>query len=208
MFNSGYIESIEDPNDVVLDQYFPKSDNLPSKYDFAKFQQIKPKDQGNTSQCVPYSMSVLLESRKMLNGDNNFRLDIKDIYDARPEKVDGMSIKDALEYMKTIGFQDITTKEREKILMYGKLTSKHGIKTSIFMNGPCIIALPVYNTINDEFWKGSELIGGHAIACVGYDEEGLILLNSWGSSWGYSGKYILPYEDINKIMECWTIIEK
>ena len=76
------------------------------------------------------------------------------------------------------------------------------------MNGPCVMALPVYDTTSDSFWRGSRLEGGHAIACVGYNEDGFILLNSWGTQWGDYGKCILPYSDINKILECWTIIEK
>jgi hypothetical protein len=37
--------------------------------------------------------------------------------------------------------------------------------------------------------------GGHAVAIVGYSEEGFIIQNSWGTSWGSGGFALLPYED-------------
>lgn len=37
--------------------------------------------------------------------------------------------------------------------------------------------------------------GGHAIAIVGYAEQGFIIQNSWGAAWGNGGFALLPYED-------------
>ena len=37
--------------------------------------------------------------------------------------------------------------------------------------------------------------GGHAIAIIGYAEQGFIIQNSWGPSWGNGGFALLPYED-------------
>ena len=37
--------------------------------------------------------------------------------------------------------------------------------------------------------------GGHAIAIVGYTEQGFIIQNSWGPGWGKDGFALLPYED-------------
>ena len=39
------------------------------------------------------------------------------------------------------------------------------------------------------------LLGGHAIACVGYDDNKkvFIMKNSWGTSWGAKGYFYLPY---------------
>ncbi len=36
---------------------------------------------------------------------------------------------------------------------------------------------------------------GHAVAIVGYTEEGFIVQNSWGREWGADGFALLPYED-------------
>ncbi len=37
--------------------------------------------------------------------------------------------------------------------------------------------------------------GGHAVALVGYSDEGFIIQNSWGTGWGNGGFALLPYED-------------
>jgi hypothetical protein len=36
---------------------------------------------------------------------------------------------------------------------------------------------------------------GHAVAFVGYTDEGFIVQNSWGEGWGEGGFALLPYED-------------
>lgn len=42
---------------------------------------------------------------------------------------------------------------------------------------------------------GERELGGHAIECVGYDDkiEKFICKNSWGTSWGMHGYFLLPY---------------
>ena len=49
------------------------------------------------------------------------------------------------------------------------------------------VPMPNVNTEN--------LLGGHAIICVGYDDSKkvFIMLNSWGKSWGVNGSFYLPY---------------
>lgn len=205
MFNSGYIESKKDENDIILDSRFEKSENIPNEYNFVEYLGIYPKNQGDTQKCVPYSLSTIIEVDKKLN-NIDYQLHIDDIYDNRQPKTDGMQIRDALKYIKNIGYCSKDDNNRERILAYGRLNSHLAIKNSIFMNGPCIMALPVYNADGFDFWNGDNFQGGHAITCVGYNTEGLILLNSWGSSFGNNGCCILPYDECNKILECWAII--
>jgi len=48
--------------------------------------------------------------------------------------------------------------------------------------------------------------GGHAVALVGYDDRGFLVLNSWGTTWGSSGLAVLPYEDwLANAMDCWVV---
>lgn len=41
-----------------------------------------------------------------------------------------------------------------------------------------------------------QVLGGHAVVAVGYDDENkwFIVRNSWGTSWGLSGYFTLPYD--------------
>ena len=90
-------------------------------------------------------------------------------------------------------------------MKYYRLRSLLQIKWCIVANGPCILALPV-RSMNREFWIGDENLGGHAVACVGYDEDGFIIQNSWGSDWGFGGMTKLLYEDMRYVIEAWGII--
>ncbi|HEV2704569.1 MAG TPA: C1 family peptidase [Pyrinomonadaceae bacterium] len=46
---------------------------------------------------------------------------------------------------------------------------------------------------------------GHAVAIVGYTDEGFIVQNSWGPEWGAGGFALLPYEDyMLHATDCWV----
>lgn len=79
------------------------------------------------------------------------------------------------------------------------------MKKSIIANGPAVIAMIARST-NDEFWNGDSNLGGHAVAVVGFDEESIIIKNSWGVNYGNGGFYQMRNEDFNKVLECWTIL--
>lgn len=189
----GFIESEYDPRDI---EFIPENDinteELPKEFNYSIYNDITIKNQGNTSTCVPTSLSTVLEVMEYPN------IDIYDIYKRRPNSPeDGMQIRDALKIIK----KDIN----DSFFQYYRLRSKFQIQYSLVSNGPCIFALPVKSN-NLEFWKGSENLGGHAIVCIGFDNEGFILQNSWGYNWGNYGRTKLKYEDTNYIIEAWGII--
>ena len=83
------------------------------------------------------------------------------------------------------------------------------LKVALLMNGPCLGALPVYSD-RPEFWNkmnGDGFYGYHAISIVGYNEDGFIIRNSWGTSFGNRGYTVLKYEDYPKMLEVWTIVD-
>lgn len=190
----GFIESEFDPRDLEFTKDEDiRSEELPNSYDYSKFMDLKIKDQGNTSTCVPTSISTMLEGMDM-----NIDWNINDVYNRRPEpKGDGMQIRDALKILKN--------DSNNKYLKYYRLRSWLQIKWSLIANGPCVLALPV-RSMNNEFWRGNEDLGGHAVCCVGYDEDGFIIQNSWGSSWGFGGLTKLPYDQMNYVIEAWGIV--
>lgn len=194
---TGFIESGYDERDHILGIPEDSSFELPETCDYTHaISTIK--DQGNTMKCVPYSLSYALELMHKLNGED-IKVDIDAIYNRRENEGEGMMIRDALNQVCKIGYND------KKIMSYARLGSELVIKYSLLANGPCLMALPVRSG-NDDFWNGSDYLGGHAICCVGYDKDGFILLNSWGKGFGFGGKCILPYDELNKIIECWAVI--
>jgi hypothetical protein len=50
-------------------------------------------------------------------------------------------------------------------------------------------------TKNNALVAGAKLLGGHAVPIIGYDDtKGVFLCqNSWGTSWGNKGFFLLPY---------------
>ena len=190
-----------------------KNSSLPANYSYKKY---LPGilNQGERSICVPCALSAHLNWNYNVdhNGkvfkDNKILLD--DIYSIRSNKsIDGMEIKEALNFLCKTG---VNSKNGIlKIRQYAKITSTVALKYALIMNGPCIGALRVYNDQKTDFWnkdyEGQQILGGHAIAIIGYDSKGFIIRNSWGSSYGSSGYATISYNDANKFLELWTIYD-
>lgn len=187
----------------------PKPMKLPETFSYQN--QLSPiTNQGNTNMCVCHSVAAWLnwnmDVRKK-TPKKDYNINLNQIYSARSDKGDnGMTIKEALNFIKTKG---VTTnigliKSNRFAIIGSELVAKQCIVT----NGPILVALPAYNDSKyDEFWKGSELGGGHCVVLVGYDKDGFILRNSWGTSYGRQGYSHLPYSDFHKVYEMWTIID-
>ena len=166
-------------------------------------------NQGNQQICVPCTLSAYLNWKENLkNGSNNDNnINLFDIYKNRSNYGEGMSYKDAFKYLKNKGVK--SNNGLLKINSYGRVMSPMLLKYAIIMNGPCFGALPVYSDRCD-FWKQKyreDLEGYHAIALVGYDENGIIIRNSWGKNFCNDGYTVLPYEDFDKLLEIWTILD-
>lgn len=204
MLKGGFIESGYSEKDYNFDEVFGASNksDFPMSYNCMDYCDLKVEDQGSTMQCVAYSVAKALEyGYETMNnmGDEHFYVDKKEIYNSRPnnDTDEGMMIRDALHFVKH---------NKYHIKSYGRLYSIGPIMKALFVNGPCIFALPVKDSLRTDFWNGSGFEGGHAVACVGYNEEGFIILNSWGSGYGDCGTSILPFGQFNKLIECWTLI--
>ena len=118
-----------------------------------------------------------------------------------------MTFKDALSFLRHKGVDsDLGVIKIEKYAMVG---GELPIKQALLLNGPLVGALPVYN-VSKWFWRnrGGELFkGGHAISIVGYDKEGLIIRNSWGTGFGDNGYTHMDWNDIKTFYEIWTIVD-
>jgi C1A family cysteine protease len=96
-----------------------------------------------------------------------------------------------------------------RIKEYARVLTIEDLKTSLYQNGPCYISFPVYNQ-RPEFWRqanGENSSGGHAVTVVGYDNNGFIIRNSWGTSFGDKGYVIYSYGDFGAHWDIWTVID-
>lgn len=169
-------------------------------------------NQGQNPTCVPCSLTSFINFKMNLKTGLNKTdngIDYKSIYESRTnESDDGMTFKDAFHFLRHSGVS--TNEGNIKIGRYAKIGSELQLKQAILINGPCFGALPVYNSARIDFWKkilGDEYEGGHAIAIVGYNDEGFIIRNSWGKSYGNDGYSVLSYDDFGKFLELWTVYE-
>jgi C1A family cysteine protease len=58
--------------------------------------------------------------------------------------------------------------------------------------------------------KHEELLGGHAVMAVGYDDlrKAVLVRNSWGPGWGIRGYFWMPYKlisDADFTHDFWTV---
>lgn len=200
-FNSGLIPSILDGSEYIFD--YKENKGLPLKYSYMK-NLPAVLNQGYDPICVPCALSAWLnwKTNIILGKKTDNAIKVRQIFKGGNGQYDGMSCKEAFKFLKDVG---VDSKAGVlKISKYYMVKSFLALRYAIVANGPCLAALPVYDTERDDFWNGDGLIGYHAVAVVGYDENGFILRNSWGSSYGIDGYSYISNEDISKCREIWT----
>ncbi|MBO5003765.1 MAG: C1 family peptidase [Clostridia bacterium] len=202
----GYKPSILDGTEKIYS--LKQNITIPEAYTYEPY--MSPViNQGSNPTCVPCSISAHLNWNRNITAKTNKidnGIDIKEIYNIRQDKRgDGMTIKEALHYLYKHGVK--SNVGNMKIRKYAMIKSPLTLKQALLMNGPCIAALKVYNS-GLEFWdkNNGEFLGGHCICIVGWNKEGFIIRNSWGSSWGNKGYTLISYDDFKYFLELWTII--
>ena len=105
--------------------------------------------------------------------------------------------------------QAYTDAAKRKAGAYQKITTRTaGIKTALSQGYPVVIGFDVYASFEGNVnnttgmmpypQANEQLLGGHAVAVVGYDNNlnggRLICRNSWGTSWGDHGYFYMPYQ--------------
>jgi len=97
-----------------------------------------------------------------------------------------------------------------RIRQYAQVETIQAAKEAIFKYGPLLMSFPIHKN-SPILWKPSNknknVIGGHAVAIVGYNQEGFIIRNSWSASWNGDGHVIYPYSDWKSHWEIWTCID-
>lgn len=191
MRNYGYIQSILDGSEI---DYQNVSTDFPSV--FAVKYQADVINQGSDGSCVSCAIFEMMHNFTKVRG-SSYPLSFDALYKMRKDKsIQGMQPKEALTILKSLSH----------IKTFAKVSSIQSLKASLVVNGSALIALPVRDSSMGAFWQGGGFEGGHAVAVVGFDEKGFTIKNSWGSSYGYNGRFTLPYDDFGVLYEAWTIL--
>lgn len=106
-----------------------------------------------------------------------------------------------------------------KIKTYQRLTSLNDIKTYLANHQqPVVIGMEVYESMESQTVSQTgilpmpsnyeELLGGHAVLVVGYNDtkQMLTVRNSWGANWGDKGYFYMPYNYFkNYTFDYWVL---
>lgn len=86
---------------------------------------------------------------------------------------------------------------KSKLVAYCRLYSEREIKKALMNQCAVVVCITTFKgnmkTHIEIPTKDSIKSGGHAMCCIGWNKDGWILQNSWGSFWGDRGKCYLPY---------------
>ena len=190
------------------------------------------KDQGRVGSCVAHSAAEILEYHYTDKMSTNFIYGIH--YDLYGSDGPGMFPREACRIMHDYGdpeyklcsgnteveevysiarkaFADkevMANSKEHRITKYAKVSSINDIKYALMNYGPVLGAIFWYsdNQIvgNGILRKGSRLEAGHAIVIRGWDLDGWICQNSWGTYWGRKGYFTLPWD--YSLIEAYSII--
>ena len=99
-----------------------------------------------------------------------------------------------------------TEAKKHQALLYKRVIPVlHQLQGALAAGYPVVFGFSVYESfMSPEVAKtgkvplpprGEQLIGGHAVLAVGYDdaEQSFIVRNSWGTGWGIKGYCLMPY---------------
>jgi hypothetical protein len=94
---------------------------------------------------------------------------------------------------------------------YASIDTLEELKQALYIKGPCIVAVPVYN-YGKRLWfqrAGDEFLGGHDMLAVDYDDDARVIwiLNSWGDDFGDAGYIPMSYDDFACAWEWWSAVD-
>jgi hypothetical protein len=215
-----------DARDYKASTIYPKI-ILPEIIDYRK-DMFAIRDQAGQGACVAMAGSAMKEWQEKFDSFINDYLSPQFIYNNREDpNSEGMYMRNLMGILLNKGvcseasypylsFKPITEAIYKEALNYiiknyASIDTIDELKTALYVNGPCVIAVPVYN-FSERMWKqnaGDVFLGGHAMCICGYNKGGFIIRNSWGRfDWGQEGYCIFPYEDWGCQWEVWTGIDE
>tara|TARA_B100000519_G_scaffold108549_1_gene94048 strand:+ start:3489 stop:4322 length:834 start_codon:yes stop_codon:yes gene_type:complete len=238
-----------DERDLLFDQAVATRPPLPESFSLRE-DMFGIRNQGPQGSCVAQSLAAMQERNNLKHLLDKGYLSPQFIYDCRPKNRSGrgMNVRNALKFLRVhgapleksypyrqgkdtppIGLKKMASelkKEAEfyRIQGFAKCTTVQDTKRAIYLNGPCVIVVPVYakpwtgsSTVEHQkyiipsrMWikeQGYKKMGGHAMAVVGWDLHGFQIRNSWGYNWGSRGHCTFPYGDWGRQYEVWSAID-
>jgi C1A family cysteine protease len=114
-----------------------------------------------------------------------------------------------------------TDAKQELVVLYQRLVQTIGTLKGCLASGyPFVFGFTCYESLESAKvaktgilpmpQSGEQVVGGHAVLCVGYDDKNqqFIVRNSWATTWGQKGYFRMPYAYLTSsslASDLWTI---
>ncbi len=221
MSNKYYIEKYKDFDEIIKTYYNAKDSSgkyvnvdgivNPLKVDNRQLASVTD-NQGNTPHCAAYSICNWAEAVLWKRTGKLINLNADQVY-ALAKQLDGSVesegtwLEYAIKAAMQLGSFETTNMKIKFMQNDGSQNTVERLKYLIhkydFLHAGFEIDTGWYSpTDNDPIIKKTNsTLGGHAVLIVGYDQSGLYIQNSWGTSWGSKGFAILPWNlALNELM--------
>ena len=233
-FISGVLPEQEDPRDFVAEAIFADKKVLGAYPETLDLRDNLPlvRNQGSRGTCAAFAAATIKEWQEATDSGYRGKMSPEFVYWHRTNKPgSGMYSRDVMKILIEQGCctehelkyassdskapitipQDVLDSAKNNVAeVYAAVNTIDGLKTALYQSGPCYIAFNVYN-VRPEFWRKktpeSKVSGGHAVTVVGYNSEGFIIRNSWGTGFGDDGYVIYPYTDFGMHRVIYSIID-
>ena len=222
MKNQDYINAYKSEEKIISDYYKWKDENgkvielsgiiNPLKID--NRQLMAPTDNQKTSpHCAGYSAATLAETIYWKRTGILKQFDSHQVY-ALAKQLDG-DIRSDGTYLETalsaaIKLCAFENSDQLKIGTFYNDMSENTIETTkFFLHKYDFLQVGFqidegwYDVSNNYYYirQRGQKLGGHAVNLVGYDQQGVYILNQWGTDWGANGFAIMPWDIyLNELM--------
>lgn len=159
-------------------------------------------DQGTTSMCAAYATTSFAENIMWRQTHKPPMYDPVMVYN-KAKELDGdtsagTTLDHAAEAFLSV-YKDVFDKECKPLLIRGRSGDLTDLVYAIHKYGCAVGGFNItdawYGAKNTWIPSGGTAAGGHAVLVCGYNENGLIIQNSWGRDWGEKGFAVLRWAD-------------
>jgi len=221
-FGTGAIQSPPDDRDFTFEQLVTASGqeltaSLPSTFLMTGLAPIL--NQGNTPMCVAYCTSGMKGYQDRKDQGKFFNFDEPRFFSLIGGGPNGSTVRVGLDRLLKAGYPVVGVGDpgHHRIAGYYAIPkAQNTLMQAVHDFGPLLVSTPWYHSWFHPVGTGGNVklpppdysVGGHAIQATGYNPTGLVLRNSWGTSWGYHGSVTMPWAYVlHSVWEVWKALD-
>lgn len=169
---------------------------------------LQTENQGMTSMCAAYTATSWLESLMWRKTGKPVNYDPKVLYE-KAKQLDGMPQEEGTTLEAVMnGIIDLGWADSCKRKDITNIFNSNQLKRAIHRYGTCLLGFMITDKWGEHVDKlvfdqlDGNPQGGHAVICVGYNDIGVFIQNSWGEKWGKYGFACISWSVFNRYFMC------